>query len=137
MAFSGYSQKWEKNYDFVDNCVCGLSKVQKNGKIGYVNKDGVEIIKPQYEDGLTYQDGYAAVKTGTKWLYLDSTGKAITEAVFEDASSFSNGLAAISKNIDDSKKIQNACAWTVILICHFVNHLQLYFSFVALNLTID
>ena len=93
-----YAQKWEKNYDFVDNCICGLSKVKKNDKVGYVNKDGVEIVKPQYDEGLTFKEGYAAVRSGAKWLYIDSTGKAITTAIFDDALSFSSGMAAVSKN---------------------------------------
>ena len=94
----GVSQKWEKKYDFVDNCVCGLSRVKKDGKIGYVNKDGIEVIKPQYEEGLTYNEGYTAVRTGTKWMYIDSTGKAITPAIYDDAVSFRGGLAAIAKS---------------------------------------
>jgi WG repeat protein len=94
----GYSQKWEKNYEYVDDCVCGLSKVAKDSKVGYVNKKGQEIIKPQYDDGLTFSEGYTAVKRGTKWLYLDSTGKFITDAIFDDAHNFSNGLAAVAKN---------------------------------------
>ncbi len=97
-VLGSYSQNWEKNYDYVDNCICGLSKVQKNGKVGYVDKEGVVIIKLQYNEGLTFKEGYVAVRSGTKWQYLDSTGKAITEAVFEDALSFSNGMAAASKN---------------------------------------
>ena len=95
---SSHAQKWEKNYDYVDDCVCGLSKVQKDGKVGYVNKQGVEIIKPQYQEGLTFHDGYAAVKTGNRWMFLDSTGKAITEAIYEDAVGFNNGLAVVAKN---------------------------------------
>jgi hypothetical protein len=98
IATDSYGQKWEKNYDYVDNCVCGLSKVKKNGKIGYVDKQGVEMIKLQYDDGLTFHEGYTAVSLNNKWLYIDSTGKAITEAVYEDAMSFSNGVAAASKN---------------------------------------
>jgi hypothetical protein len=97
-VMNSYSQKWEKNYDYVDNCVCGLSKVKKNGKIGYVDKEGVEKIKPQYDDGLTFHEGYTAVSLNSKWLYIDSTGKAITAAIYDDAMSFSNGLAAASKN---------------------------------------
>jgi len=97
-VLGGFAQKWEKNYDFVDDCICGLSKVKKNEKVGYVNKEGVEIIKLQYDDGLTFESGYVAVKKGAKWLYLDSTGKVITEAIFDDALSFSSGLAAVSKN---------------------------------------
>jgi hypothetical protein len=97
-ALASYSQNWEKKYDYVDNCVCGLSQVKKDGKVGYVNKKGIEIIKPQYDDGLTFNEGYTAVQKGTKWLYLDSTGKAITEAVYEEALNFSNGLAAVARN---------------------------------------
>jgi hypothetical protein len=97
-ALNCVAQKWEKNYDYVDNCTCGLSKVKKDGKIGYVNKQGVEVIKPQYEDGLTFSEGYAAVKDGPKWRYFDSTGKAITDAVFDDALNFTNGIAPASKN---------------------------------------
>lgn len=94
---NSYAQKWEKNYDFVDNCVCGLSKVKKNDKVGYVNKQGVEVVALQYDEGLTFKEGYAAVRKGEKWLFIDSTGKPITEAVFEDALSFNDGLAAVSK----------------------------------------
>lgn len=97
-VLNSFSQKWEKNYDFVDNCVCGLSKVQKNGKIGYVSKEGVEVIKPQFEEGLTFQEGYVPVKSGSKWLYLDSTGKTITQAIFDEALGFVNGMASVSKN---------------------------------------
>lgn len=92
------AQKWEKNYDFVDNCICGLSKVKKNDKVGYVNKEGVEVIKVQYNEGLTFKEGYTAVREGAKWMYLDSTGKSITAAIYDDALSFSSGIAAVSKN---------------------------------------
>ena len=93
----GIGQKWEKKYDFVDNCICGLSKVKKDGKVGYVTKEGVEVIKLIYNDGLTFKEGYAAVQKGAKWMYFDSTGKEITAAIFDDALSFSNGFAAVSK----------------------------------------
>ncbi len=96
-VMNSYSQNWEKNYDFVDNCICGLSKVKKNGKIGYVNKNGLEVIKPQYDEGLTYNEGFTAVRVDSKWLFLDSTGKAITAAIFDDATGFKNGYAAVAK----------------------------------------
>ena len=91
------AQKWEKNYDFVDDCICGLSKVSKNGKIGYADKQGKEVIPLLYSEGLTFNEGMVAVKKEGKWMYLDSTGKAITEGVFDDASSFDSGLAVVAK----------------------------------------
>ena len=33
-------QNRKKNYDYFDQCVCGLSKLSKNGKTGYTDKDG-------------------------------------------------------------------------------------------------
>ncbi|MBL0056889.1 MAG: WG repeat-containing protein [Chitinophagaceae bacterium] len=97
-GFIVFGQKWEKNYDYVDNCVCGLSKVKKAGKVGYVNKEGVEVVKPIFDDGNTFNEGYAAVRLGEKWHFIDSTGKAITEPLFDDAINFSNGMAVVAKN---------------------------------------
>ncbi len=96
-ALGMQAQSWEKNFDFVDQCICGLSKVSKDGKIGYVTKQGKVVIKLIYNDGLTFSEGLVAVKSDGKWMYLDSTGKIITEAVFDDAMSFTNGLAVVSK----------------------------------------
>ncbi|MFM2360197.1 MAG: hypothetical protein RLY16_2190, partial [Bacteroidota bacterium] len=39
---------WEKNYDFVDECICGLSKVGKAGMVGYVDKKGEVLIALEY-----------------------------------------------------------------------------------------
>lgn len=91
------AQKWEKNYDFVDDCICGLSKVSKNGKIGYADKQGKEVIPLLYNEGLTFNEGIVAVKKERKWMYLDSTGKTITEAIYDDALSFDSGLAVVAK----------------------------------------
>lgn len=92
------AQKWEKNYDYVDECICGLSKVSKNGMVGYANKEGVEIIKLIYNDGLTFNEGLVAVKKDKKWLYLDSTGNEVTHAIFDEAMSFENGMAVVTKD---------------------------------------
>ncbi len=97
-VLDSYAQKWEKNYESVDNCICGLSKVKKNGKIGYVNKEGVEVIKLLYDEGLTFNEGYTAVRLDTKWMYYDSTGKAITDAIYEDAYNFKEGLAPVAQD---------------------------------------
>ena len=91
------AQKWEKNYDFVDDCICGLSKVSKNGKIGYADRQGKEVIPLLYSEGLTFNEGMVAIKKEGRWMYIDSTGKPITEAIFDDASSFDNGLAVAAK----------------------------------------
>lgn len=91
------AQQWAKNFDFVDQCICGLSLVEKDNKHGYVDLGGNIVIPLIYDEGLTFNEGYAAVRLGNHWLYLDSTGKQITEAIYGDAQSFHDGLAAVSK----------------------------------------
>ena len=112
------AQDWEKNYDYVDQCVCGLSKVSKNNKVGYADKSGNEIIKLIYDDGLTFNEGLVAVKKGNKWLYIDSTGKAVTDAIFEDAMSFENGLAVVAK---DGLYGYINHKGTIVISCQFEN----------------
>jgi hypothetical protein len=92
------AQKWHKNFDFVDECICSVSKVKKDGKIGYVDINGKVIIPLQYDEGLTFNEGYSAVRKGDKWGYLDSTGTFITEFVFVDAMGFADGLAPAKKS---------------------------------------
>lgn len=92
------AQKWQKNFDFVDECICSVSKVRKDGKIGYVDINGKVIIPLEFDEGLTFNEGYSAVRKGTQWAYLDSTGHFITEFVYVDAMGFGEGLAPAKKN---------------------------------------
>ena len=40
ISMTGYAQAWTKQYDHVDDCVCGLSLVGKGEKHGFVDKNG-------------------------------------------------------------------------------------------------
>lgn len=97
-ALSVNAQKWAKNFDFVDQCICGLALASKDHKYGYVDNGGNIIVPLVYDEGLSFKDGYTAVRKGANWQYIDSTGKAITESIFADAQSFQNGFAAVMEN---------------------------------------
>lgn len=57
---------------------------KKDGKYGYVDKDGKIIIEYIYEDGLEQnQYGYMAVKKDGKWGALDKTGKQVADFKYE------------------------------------------------------
>lgn len=57
-----------------------LFLTQKDGKYGYVNKDGKTVVDPQYDDALEQNIyGYAAVQKDGKWGVLDTKGKEIIE----------------------------------------------------------
>lgn len=97
LATALWAQKWAKDYDFVDECICTLSKVKKDGKYGYVNAEGKVIVPVEYAEALTFNEGYSAVRKADKWAFLDSTGHFITAFVYTDAQGFSQGLAPAKK----------------------------------------
>jgi len=98
LPFYADAQKWAKNYDFVDQCSCGLAKVGKDNKVGYTDNDGKIIIPLMYDEGLTFSEGFTAVRSGSTWIFLDSTGRPLSDGKFEDAQSFHSGLAAVMRN---------------------------------------
>lgn len=61
-----------------------LYLAKQNGKYGFVNKKGIEIVNYLYDDATEQNDyGYAAVKKDGKWGVIDSTGKVVVEPTYE------------------------------------------------------
>jgi hypothetical protein len=98
LPFYSNAQKWAKNFAYVDQCICGLSKVGKDNKVGYADADGKIVIPLIYDEGLTFSEGYTAVRTGNTWIILDSTGKQVSDAKYDDAQNFHQGYAAVGKS---------------------------------------
>ena len=93
-----------------------LFPVEVNGKLGYINKTGKIVIKPQfdYNEPEWFSEGLAVVKIGSdeketgkidqygrkipvdyKYGYIDKTGKIIIKPQFNDAGGFFEGLASV------------------------------------------
>lgn len=57
---------------------------KKDGKYGYVGKDGNVVVDYIYEDGTELNNyGYASVKQNGKWGAIDKTGKVVAEPTYE------------------------------------------------------
>src|SRR4051812_4686689 len=93
LPFYAHTQKWAKKFDFVDQCICGLSKLGKDNKIGYADINGNVVIQLIYDEGLAFSEGYTADRKDADWIFLDSTGKQIFNTEYDDAEGFHNGLA--------------------------------------------
>ncbi len=85
----------------------GLAAVKgKNGKWGFIDKTGKEIIKPQYFSAYRFdKDGFAKVQTGDYrtgiFLYgvVNRDGKVIVKPQYSYIGDFDeNGLAQVEKN---------------------------------------
>lgn len=76
----------------------GLMPVRLNRKYGYINKNGEEVIIPQYEEVLNFHEGLAAVMINKKWGFIDKTGKEIVTPQYDRVYSFKEGLAGVCKD---------------------------------------
>ena len=80
--------------DFAEN---GLAAVREATLYGYIDKNGEEVIAPQFIEAGEFSEGLAPVKTqNEKWCYINEQGEIVME--FENTmklGSFSNGLAWI------------------------------------------
>ena len=68
----------------------GLAWVQKEGKRGYIDKTGKEVIPCQYGDVKSFSEGLAAVYNSADgyWGYIDKTGNTVLPFQYQTAESF-------------------------------------------------
>jgi hypothetical protein len=84
-----------------------MAAVQKDGKWGYVDNNGNEIIPFIYcvskvnrvSNAGDFSEGLASVENDEgKWGYIDKTGKEVIPFIYGNAKGFSEGVAAISQD---------------------------------------
>ena len=72
--------------------------VKKDGRWGFIDRNGRETVALQYQDARTYSEGRAAVRRGGKWGYLDANGREVLKPAYDQASPYKNGRATVEKN---------------------------------------
>lgn len=99
---------------FVIGCVSltgaqemALFPIEKGGKTGYIDVSGRIIIKPQFDDGWSFNEGVAPVLVGDDWGYIDVTGKMVIKPQFFQASGFSDGIASVGVWFPNKKVINS------------------------------
>lgn len=86
-------------YGGFENPSEGLIKVGKNGKFGFIDMNGQEILPCIYDFVQPYSEGLAVVKnTNGKYGYVNQNGEVVIPFKFDSASSFSEGLARVKTN---------------------------------------
>lgn len=73
---------------------------KRNGKYGFINVHGEEVIPCQYDEVTTFREGKASVKLNGRWGYINVKGDVVIpffDAVY--AEHFSEGRAYIIKEI--------------------------------------
>ena len=73
----------------------GYAAVKKNGRWGFIDKNGNEMISFTFDDALSFGQHLAAVRIGDFWGYISIYGHVVIEPVFLGAKSFSEGSAPV------------------------------------------
>src|SRR5262245_24801973 len=66
--------------------------------VGYIDKSGQFVIQPKFQDGQSFSEGLAAVRSEEKWGYIDRDARFIIRPQYEKAEKFSEGFAPVSLN---------------------------------------
>ncbi len=76
----------------------GLAWVRLNGKWGYIDQTGKEVIPCKYEACGDFHKGLAWVELNGKCGYIDKTGKEVIPCKYGVCGDFHEGLAAVKLN---------------------------------------
>lgn len=70
-------------------------KINKNGKWGFEDRDGNEVISPEYEEAYNFKEELCCVMKDEKYGFIDRKGGIIIPFEYDLASSFSEGYACV------------------------------------------
>ncbi len=91
--------KKQKKYDYKDNHYYeGLAAVRLNGKWGFIDKSGNEVIPIKYDEAFIFIEGLALVSLNHKRGFIDKNGNEVIPLKYDFAWSFSDGLACVYLN---------------------------------------
>jgi len=75
--------------------VMSLSEAE-NAIFGFINREGDEIIPPQFDYAHSFNEGLAAVRTGNTWGFIEHNGNVQVPIIYNQARSFSGTFAAVA-----------------------------------------
>jgi hypothetical protein len=79
-----------------------LYPIIKNGRYGYIRRDGSVAIQPQYQSAMTFSDGLAGIMQDGKWGFINLAGEIVIRPRFDTCRSFAHSLAFVEEG--DSKQ---------------------------------
>jgi len=74
------------------------ARVQRDGRWGFINRNGDMVIGNEYEDARDFQDGLAAVRKNGLWGFIDENNNTVIPLTYTEVRGFSEGLAAAARD---------------------------------------
>ena len=91
--------KISSKYQFIGNIKeYSYTRVKLNGKYGFIDKNGKDVIPCNYDGASIFNEGLAAIKLNGKWGFIDRDGIEVIPHRYEEVYAFSEGFVAIKLN---------------------------------------
>lgn len=75
----------------------GFAAMQRNGKVGLLDEQGKEVVRPVYEDLKMIDSSRVAVMDGGQWMIVDLQGRTVLEKGYERVKVLEGGYLAFMK----------------------------------------
>ena len=100
LYFTSFGYRISK-YSSVGEFSEGLAEVKLNGKYGFVDQQGKEVVPLKYDNARSFSEGLARVRLNYKWGFIDTTGKEVVPLKYTYIGPFSEGLAEVGLYFKD------------------------------------
>lgn len=77
----------------------GIAPTLKDDKLGFINANGDLVIAHQFDEVLSFTEGFCAVKLKKHWGYINQSGDMVIDPQFTEAESFCNGIAMVQAKV--------------------------------------
>lgn len=96
-ALGQKSKAGQKGYDKIGPYnKKGWARVEKAGKVGYIDRSGVEVIECIYDEVFPFEKGRAKLMKNGKYGLVRESGEVYVEPKYDYIGPFVNGLAIIA-----------------------------------------
>lgn len=92
-----YEEQHTQNHKESESLAPAELKIKKgdNGKYGFIDQTGKEVIPCIYDNVWDFSEGLAVVELDEKYGYIDQTGKEIVPCIYDNAGDFNEGLSFV------------------------------------------
>lgn len=91
-----------ETFDEVRPVSGGFAAFRKDGKWGFLKKNGKRAFKNVYHEAGDFSEGLAAVRLNSRWGYIDTDGRLALGPDYASAGPFSGGLAVVTLQAADA-----------------------------------
>lgn len=91
------NQKMLKGYDAIYPFKNGRAKVEKGGKVGFINMEGEEVIPPIYDAIYPFEKGLAKVEKAGLFGMINEQGEILLDPIYDYIGPNKNTLVIVTR----------------------------------------